>query len=131
MIPLKLTPEERRAIWTDYCRRRNWARAGIILVLAILFLLRKSIPYLPPWMLDINWASAMAVILVPIGIVVSFYLFIKRWTEWKCPNCGNKFALGPTFYDQNYHGWFWPLLLIGWKSIFSSRCAYCGKPAKG
>ena len=128
MIPLKLTAEERQAIWADYCRRRNWARLGILLVLAILYLLLKITPYLSPRLQYINWVSVMAVILVPIGIVVGLYLSIKRWTEWKCPQCGNRFALNQ-YFDRDFYGLLWPLFFIVWRSIYSSRCGYCGKSA--
>jgi hypothetical protein len=74
MIPLKLTAEERQANWADYCRRRNWARLCILLVLTLLFLLLKLMPYLPSGLLYVNWVSVMTVILVPIGIVVGAYL---------------------------------------------------------
>jgi hypothetical protein len=130
MIPKKQTPEEQRAGWADYCRRRNWARLGILLVLAILFLLLKITPYLPSRLLYVNWVSATTVILVPIGIVAGLYLSLKRWTEWKCPWCGNKFALNRSFNDGGYHQLLGPLFFILWRSISSSECGYCGKPAK-
>ena len=131
MIPKKQTPEERRAGWADYCRRRNWARLGILLVLATLFRLLKATPYLPSRLLYVNWVSVMAVILVPIGILVGLYLSLKRWTEWKCPQCGNKFALNRHFDDGAYHGILRPIFFILLRSISSSQCGYCGKTAKG
>ena len=125
MIPLKLTAEERQANWADYCRRRNWARLGILLVLAILFLLLKITPYLPPRLRYVNWVSVMAVILVPIGIVVGAYLSLTGWTEWKCPQCGNKFALTP------YANLAYMLAnTIVWRLIVSPRCGFCRKPVK-
>ena len=126
MIPLKLTAEERQAKWADYCRRRNWARLGILLMLAILFLLLKITPYLPPRLQYVNWVSVMAVLFVPIGIVVGVYLSLKGWTEWKCPQCGNKFALTP-------YANLGPYMLantIVWRLIVSPRCGFCRKPVK-
>jgi hypothetical protein len=54
MIPLKQTPEEQRAGWADYCRRRNWARLSTLSVAAFFVLLGRMTPYLPSKLESMN-----------------------------------------------------------------------------
>jgi hypothetical protein len=129
MIPAKQTPEERRAGWTDYKRRRNWARLSILLVAAALYVLRKLFAPLLVKMVSLSWISYAAITLLFVGAVITVIgLPMSWWMAWKCPACGNKFALNSTAD----HGLFMLANTILWKLVVSTtRCGFCGKSAKG
>ncbi|HEY7404352.1 MAG TPA: hypothetical protein VIB39_12575 [Candidatus Angelobacter sp.] len=76
----------------------------------------------------LNWTSYAAITVVFVGTVVTAIgIPLYWWTKWKCPQCGNKFALDSTAD--------WGLFILAgtilWKLLFNtSRCGFCGKSAK-
>ena len=61
--------------------------------------------------------------LIAIGfLAVGFSAPVLRWTEWRCPSCGNKFAL------PRRHAGTLSLFVIMWNLFFNHRCGACGLP---
>jgi hypothetical protein len=113
-----------QSIWVDYYRRRNWARVSVLAFPIVLFLIIKMDPRLFVKLDSIRVIPPIVAFFIGIGLIaVIISAPILRWTEWKCPECRNKFALPRQDGTAKLGGVFWNL-------FFDSRCGSCGLRAR-
>jgi hypothetical protein len=116
-------PDSSQTRWSDYRRRRNWARISMLALPIALFLIAVTPLQILEQLHSLRVVSPEVSFLIAIGLLaVVFSAPVLRWTEWRCPSCGNKFAL------PCHHAGTLSLFVIMWNLFFAHRCGACGLP---
>jgi hypothetical protein len=122
---MTIPPSDSEQNWQEYYARRNWARLSVLAIPIGIYLLLV----LPPreWVRKLNdlpLGLQSTVILGTIGLMgIAFAAPVLKWTEWRCPRCGEKFV-----QPKVQIGIYYLLFLIPWGLVFRRRCATCKLP---
>ena len=109
--------------WANYYALRNWARLTAVAVPIAVVLIIVALPKsLMDRLIALPRQALLAVVLTSIGIAaVVFAVPVLRWARWKCPRCGESFALPTGMQPRKTDALFVRLL-------FKSQCANCRLP---
>jgi hypothetical protein len=106
--------------WADYCRRRNGARLSLVVLVVFLGFLIVPPPQLTR---ELGRMPPIALLLAFFAAIVVFVAPVLRWVEWRCPQCGSKFAQGQTSW-----GWLLTLIPVLLRLFVDAHCRNCGWP---
>jgi hypothetical protein len=106
--------------WSEYYRRRRWARASAVSFPALLTAFALASESLLAELEGFPPAVVIGFGLLAFAALAALFAIpLLKWITWKCPRCHQKYA-----YPLAQFG-IWTPLPILWRLAFDSRCSTC------